>query len=78
MRYDGYNVRPTLLLGLCTELLSNISPLSADRKPVGQIYKKVKPLMDALEAAQEAKAAAIADLAKVRFDRRSHRNNRLR
>lgn len=30
-----------------------------------QIYKKVKPLMDALEAAQEAKAAAIADLAKV-------------
>ncbi len=31
----------------------------------GQIYKKVKPLMDALEAAQEAKAAAIADLAKV-------------
>lgn len=31
-----------------------------------QIYKKVKPLMDALEAAQAAKAAAIADLAKVR------------
>lgn len=30
-----------------------------------QIYKKVKPLMDALESAQEAKAAAIADLAKV-------------
>eukprot|EP00752_Nemacystus_decipiens_P011484 g10196.t1 len=30
-----------------------------------QIYKKVKPLMDALEAAQEAKAVAIADLAKV-------------
>lgn len=33
--------------------------------PAVQIYKKVKPLMDALEAAQEAKAAAIADLAKV-------------
>lgn len=33
--------------------------------PYLQIYKKVKPLMDALEAAQAAKAAAIADLAKV-------------
>lgn len=38
-----------------------------------QIYKKVKPLMDALEAAQEAKAAAIADLAKVQAEEKTFR-----
>ena len=45
-----------------------LSGLTSCTKTVAasQIYKKVKPLMDALEAAQEAKAAAIADLAKVR------------
>lgn len=31
-----------------------------------QIYKKVKPLMDALEAAQQAKSVAMANLAEVR------------
>lgn len=45
---------------------SSVAILYTLRRNVSQIYKKVKPLMDALEAAQEAKAAAIADLAKVK------------
>ncbi|CAM9358663.1 unnamed protein product [Ascophyllum nodosum] len=55
--YSVMRTKSAAAANLCKWVINTIN--------FNQIYKKVKPLMDALESAQEAKAAALADLAKV-------------